>query len=455
MADRHIEMTWTCAACATQNLGRHTGCQRCGKAKTTEEYEMPADTAKAASVTDPELLRLATGGANWVCRYCGSDQRRADGECARCGGERTAREREERAAGRPAGHPSGHFTGENTPSRSTRLLLLAIPLSAVAVLLLIVVGMIIGANRSSYRSTPPEIAVAAAAPAEPVGPVPGTVTAMKWEQRVVIERYQLLPGEGFVEQRPADALEVKAAGTHVHHVDQVPDGTREESYTEEVPDGYRQETYTETVPDGTRSESYTEQVQCGQDCRSTPQSCRQVCTNSKNGFANCKDVCSGGGQTCSPKYCSQTKTRQVPQTKTVTRTRQVPKTKTVTKTRQVPKTKPVERMAAWFTWRAWSWKQDRVARRQGEAPPLAWPADSETKATTPLGKGEQERSSQQGDYALTLANAAGTTYEYRPTDGVLLDKLHPGDPVTMTLAPGGRVESVEAAASAPAASATP
>jgi hypothetical protein len=442
MADRHIEMTWVCAACATRNLGRYTACQRCGKAKTTEVYEMPADAAHAASVTDPELLRLATGGANWVCRYCGSDQRRADGECARCGGERTAREREERA--QQAAHGAPHATGHEGPRGAGLWALRLIPIAAIVVLVLIVGAMLFAAKRAS---PPPTIEPAAqvAAPAEVVGPVPGSVVSMKWEQRLVIERYQLLPGEGFAEQRPADALEVKAAGTHVHHVDQVPDGTREETYTEEVPDGYREETYTETVPDGTRTESYTEQAQCGQDCRSTPPSCRQVCTSSKNGFANCKDVCSGGGQTCSPKYCSQSRTRQVPQTKTVTRTRQVPKTKTVTRTRQVPKTRPVERMAPWFTWRAWSWKQDRVLRREGDTAPLAWPAASEGKPSAPLAKGEQERSSQKGDYTLTVADSAGKPYQFHPTDGALLDSLHNGDPVIIHLAAGGIVESVEAA----------
>jgi hypothetical protein len=414
MADRHIEMTWVCAACSLRNLGRHTGCQRCGKAKTTEAYEMPAEVSQAASVTDPELLRLATAGANWVCRYCGSDQRRLDGECARCGGERTARERQEHASAGQAPRPAAPGP---VPGRSWSPAALLVPVASLAIF-----GLVIGLFLFARRPAPPPTVVGqpTSEPAEPVGPVPGSVVGLKWEQRLVIERYQILPGEGFAEQRPADALDVKAAGTHVHHIDQ-------------VPDGYREETYTETVPDGTRTESYTEQTQCGQDCRSTPQSCRQVCTSSKNGFANCKDVCSGGGQTCSPKYCSQT------------RTRQVPKTRTVTRTRQVPRTRPVERLAPWFTWRAWGWKQDRVLRRQGDAPPLAWPADAEADAGPRLGKGEQERASKQGDYSLTLSDRSGKQYEYHPTDGAQLSSLHAGSQVTLHLAPGGRVESVETA----------
>ena len=46
---------------------------------------MPSDASQASAVQDEAVLRVAEGGANWRCRYCGSDQRRADGACARCG----------------------------------------------------------------------------------------------------------------------------------------------------------------------------------------------------------------------------------------------------------------------------------------------------------------------------------------------------------------------------------
>jgi hypothetical protein len=444
MPDRYIEMTWACSACAERNLGRHVACQRCGKAKTTEEYEMPADVEQAASVQDAELLRMAAAGANWVCRYCGSDQRRFDGECARCGGERSAGER--------GGPPPRPVAARNHPApRGARSGLPTVGLAVAGFLLIsmLFAGCLVGLfsmrstsdNPGAYR-TP--VAVTVSERHEPTGPVPGKLVAMHWEQRVDTERYQLLPGEGFADDRPAEAIGVRPAGTHVHHVDQVPDGFREETYTEQVDDGYREESYTETVSDGTRSESYTVRESCGQDCRDNPKSCRQKCTSGKNGFAKCSDVCTGGGRTCSTRYCTRTRTRQVPKTKTVTRTRKIPKTKTVTRTRQVPKTRPVERMAPWFTWKAWGWKHDRVARLEGDAPPLAWPAPEALDAGTRLGKGERERESRAGTYSLTVEDSSGKQYPYQPQDGALLSSLQVGAPVTIVLAPGGRVESVTA-----------
>src|SRR3954471_7963181 len=83
---RHIEMTWRCSVCKTQNLGRFKNCQGCGKPKDgSEGYEMPDDPASAASVTDAALLRMATAGPDWRCAYCNSDQRASDGNCGQCG----------------------------------------------------------------------------------------------------------------------------------------------------------------------------------------------------------------------------------------------------------------------------------------------------------------------------------------------------------------------------------
>src|SRR4051812_786332 len=83
---RKIEMVWRCTSGGTENLGRHTPCQSCGDPKGADErYEMPGDTRKAATVTDPDLLRKASAGANWRCGFCGSDQRALDGRCGNCG----------------------------------------------------------------------------------------------------------------------------------------------------------------------------------------------------------------------------------------------------------------------------------------------------------------------------------------------------------------------------------
>ena len=83
------------------------------------------------------------------------------------------------------------------------------------------------------------------------------------------------------------------------------------------------ETYFETVPDGFDTEQYTEQVPCGQDCTTTPETCTEHCTSDDNGFATCSQSCSGGGQSCTPRTCTETRTRQVPRTRQEARTREV------------------------------------------------------------------------------------------------------------------------------------
>src|SRR6185312_3028478 len=121
--------------------------------------------------------------------------------------------------------------------------------------------------------------------------VSAQVAGVAWEHSIQVERYRLVAREGFVDERPADAVEPHAAGRRVHH-------------TDKVPDGFATEAYTETVSDGTRTESYTDQERCGETCTPKPQNCERKCKPNKNGFATCKDVCTGGGQSCSPKYCA-------------------------------------------------------------------------------------------------------------------------------------------------------
>jgi hypothetical protein len=182
--------------------------------------------------------------------------------------------------------------------------------------------------------------------------------------------------EGFRETIPTGATEITSVGQKVHHQEQVLDHMETEHYTEQVPDGYR-------------SESYTEQVSCGQDCTTTPKSCHEECTSKKNGFASCKQVCSGGGRSCKTRYCSES------------RTRQVPKTRTEYRTRQVPRYRSEPRYAEAFHYKTWDWAADRTVRAAGvEATGVHWP-DSGAR-TTGLPAGEQEREQRHARYTITL-----------------------------------------------------
>ena len=327
---------------------------------------MPADPSAAASVTDPKLVALARAGANWRCFYCGYDARNPDGSCAQCGAARTE------ARQRPAA------MAMRRPSSGTPWVWIL-----GAALVLLFCGALSGLAFVTRRARPPPVSE----PAE--REIAARVAQASWVHRVIVERWQVVDGEGFEEQKPAEAFDVRARGERVHHVDKVPDGTTTETYTD-------QESYM-------ASESYTDREQCGEDCTTRPQSCREECTNNQNGFATCRTVCSGGGQDCSPRYCDVQKTRMV------SKTRPVQKTRTVTKYRDV------ERMAKWFSWRVWAWRVARTPQAKGAGFETRWPSESELAPDAGLGEGEKERTRPSASYEIELLAVDGTRHRVFPT----------------------------------------
>lgn len=84
-----VENKWRCDSCGSENLGRFMACQKCGSPKEKQETDVVPSPDAAPAVTDPELLRLANQGANWVCEYCGGQVRNEFGKCVKnCGAPR-------------------------------------------------------------------------------------------------------------------------------------------------------------------------------------------------------------------------------------------------------------------------------------------------------------------------------------------------------------------------------
>jgi hypothetical protein len=338
--ERIIEMTWRCSTCKRQNLGRYKSCQTCGNPKDgSEEFEMPSDTAHAPTVTDANLLRLAKAGPDWRCRFCGSDQRRLDGNCANCG----------------AAYDGGPIRMA-TPALPRKS---AWPVLLTALLTLGGVGggCIYGVLKWSEL------------------PYTATVSAVAWEQVIDVERYALRTHEGFKEAIPDDAINVKPIGQRVHH-------------TEKVQNGFTTQSFVDTVPDGTALQTYTVRQACGEDCTTTPQVCREVCRSNSNGFATCRQECSGGKRKCTTRYCSDQ------------RIREVPKTRSQTKQLRIPAYRDEPRYADAFSYQAWSWGPNRTERETGtDVLKLRWPAGARS---TGLPRGEQERERRSGKYYVTL-----------------------------------------------------
>ncbi len=329
---------------------------------------MPSDTSAAPSVTDPELLRQANAGADWQCGYCGSHQRRLDGACAQCGAAQSEGRRVPvgGAAQAPGGAaPRALMAAAPRPAKTAwgRVALL-VGLALAAVPCVTCMGVAV------FTDPPPP------ALERPVTEV-AEVTGGAWTRVVHIERYRVIEESGFVERRPADAFDIESLGQAHHHDEQVLDHYETEHYTEQVP-------YQDT-------ETYTDQESCGEDCVDLPESCSEVCTPDDNGFASCNTVCSGGGQSCTTRYCSVTRTR------TVTRYRSEPRT------RQVPRYRTEPRYAERFRWHVWRWGHDRDVTEAGDATQApAWPTDEELAPPAPLAEGERERTTREETYAVLL-----------------------------------------------------
>ena len=80
MAEEHVsksyivENEWTCGSCQTVNKGRDLKCTKCGAPKGKDEKDS-VDINSAQAVQDEKLINMANAGANWVCGYCGAQDR--------------------------------------------------------------------------------------------------------------------------------------------------------------------------------------------------------------------------------------------------------------------------------------------------------------------------------------------------------------------------------------------
>lgn len=329
----HVEMRWRCSACDSENLGRHKICQNCSKPKDREPFYDAPETAQPSpeqALTDAALIARATAGADWCCRYCGTHQPRNTGECRNCGAP------EEEASQAAA------FTAQATPA--------AAPAPEVQprarfrrwYVVVAAAGAFLGLLFLVFRTRE----------------VSGTVVERSWQHVAVVERYQIIPGEGFAESRPGGAFDVVEAGRRHHHNDR--------------------------VQDGTQRESYSERVACGEDCSTSS----VHCSTNDNGFK----TCSGGDRVCRTRYCSETRYREVPRYKDV----------------------PVYQ--TWYRWRAWQWNVHRSLVEKGSDEPPHWPSDARIQLGVGCGPGEQERVRREATYAVVFEDDDHERRAYRPRD---------------------------------------
>jgi len=355
----HVEMHWRCATCKTENLGRRKECQLCLKPIKDEKfYDAPGTEHPtiANAVADPALIKQATAGADWRCRYCSSSQRRDSGECAQCGSD------QKESAQAPKwlrdiladheGEARSEVAAKGTYLRHAKTHDTA-PAVAVAV----------PPDRSNPRrkrlSWKPFAVVAGALSLLFLGwflfrtrIVDARVTSVAWAHIVHVERYRIVSDCGFVEDQPIDAFDVTFDGMWHHHF--------------------------VTVQRGYETQHYSEA--CGQDCRPGPTNC----TPNGNGFK----TCSQGPSICTTRYCS--------------RTRQVPHY--VQESVEMPH----------YTWHVWRWRHHRNVVEEGYDNEPRWPSAERIALNVGCVGQEQERATQSSDYTVTFTDIDNDTHKYSP-----------------------------------------
>lgn len=391
VTDYTIEMLWQCSVCQHRgNRGlKDRYCCNCGHKKDESDGEyMPADMTRAAALSGDED-RKAKAGADWVCKYCESNQNQLNKCCGNCGGDRdgtrlvsplqaetiaaevredfqAAKQEAERIGreldawsekqARRTTAPVAFDADELRPARKPVKLW-----AAIAAAVLLCVWFLV------WLFSPREVTA--------------QVSQLSWQHDTVVDRYQIQRREGW--SAPLDAVEVTPLGMRHHHYDRVHVGSHQEAY----------------------SESYA----CGQTCSTSPSS--TSCSSNANGTATCRTT--PGSTSCSTRYCTRTAYRTVQDYKNVSRPQM------------------------WFAWRVWDWGRHRTIPRSGTSLETAWPSDADLKA--PLAPGEKERSHREASYRVTFAEGEDT-WNIRPKSLVEFQRFPRGKSVRLKV---NRVGSVE------------
>lgn len=424
MGDRLIELRWKCGECGTDGiLGRHKRCPQCGSPRERGEMRMSGLGKEsytggwntAETVTDPELTKLATAGADWFCKRCGSGNTGTAAHCGSCGAslhepkapEPTGRDWSQLlgSAGEPdfwgasqafqppppREPPPPSSSEDPEPGGWWRRVVVGITGSAFALGLagLGGVALLVWALVWAFQTHE----------------VPGTVSRMSWRQDTVVEAWTTytvrrwltetlprteIPPTGGKGERAGMTL-VGGCREEWHHDEKYQCGTRQESY------------------DCAYSESYT-----GTCSRSERYACGETCRDNGNGFAS-----------CSTKYCSRSVSYSC------TKTRRVPKTCT----RTVPRycSRPIYETKCDYATQ--EWRRSQVHTAAGEGTDTRWP-------TPELGALERQR--HVGDYSVQISytdRGKPQVHKVAPTSEAEYKTWRLGEALTMQINNLGGVRS--------------
>lgn len=205
------EGAWDCPHCGRKgNRGPEKYCGGCGAPRGPEvKLYLPED---AAEVTDPEALKRARSAPDWICEYCGADNRAENGFCSGCGaprdGAKTRQVVEHRLDAQPVVPPP-------PPARKgpgSRI----VKIGCLALIGLAVLVWLLGRPREAVL----------------------TVTGHEWMRSIEVEAFRPVTEEAWEGELPSGARPL-ASERKVHHVNRIQIGTetRTRSVSEQVQTG--------------------------------------------------------------------------------------------------------------------------------------------------------------------------------------------------------------------------
>lgn len=224
------EGKWRCLRCASVNAGREVNCLKCGVKRSEDVVFFLEDDASA--LTDEQLLNQAKAGADWICRYCESNNRASEAQCSGCGSLRSEANKQlaEESGGindwSEAALKAQKFapSATNAPPKksffSRRLVQFALLGAGLfGVVFIALFAALIYISTLEY-------------------PVELEVSGLEWQRTIALEEYKTVSETAWEGEVPQNAR-VQSSERAVHHTDKVPDGTRTvpETYSEEVADG--------------------------------------------------------------------------------------------------------------------------------------------------------------------------------------------------------------------------
>lgn len=415
------EGRWDCPSCGSTGIyGRHTDCPGCGKPRPAGVRFYLAHGEP--DVKDPEQLRDARAGADWICQQCKATNRAAEARCAGCGAFRGSRNPLQKVheyttettprtgdAARPAsaapgassggsggsggGYGGRAASGSSWPRRLIGTRGAEMPLRrrigwtiAGVMGFVVLVGM-----------------VREAIPERTPGLVPGVVEAATWVRIIHLAQRSMVNGEGWELPENATVLtETRRVREHRQEVAGYQMVTRLVPRTERVVQGYREETRT-----------YEEQG-------------RQ--TGTRTWVCGSKDLGNGYFEDveCSePEYETVTHTERV----SVPIYKSVTTVDTVREQQPIYRTVPVE--ATWYTWRAPRWERSEPVQLNGTwMIPPEWPA---LPADT-----TRRESWRYENYSVGVRDRDGQRWNVYMEEEAEFRKFRPGQRVALGLAGGRR-----------------